>query len=91
MLGVLRRNKNNPLIVVVLGLVVFLMMAFGISVQGVSSEGNAAEVNGDAIKDAENLFRDRYIRIRDVREGPNGAIWFLAQGDGALYRMTPAQ
>ncbi len=46
---------------------------------------------GDTITGAENLFRDRFIRIRDVREGPEGAIWFLAQGDGTLYRITPAQ
>lgn len=60
MLGVLRRNKNNPLIVVVLGLVVLLMMAFGISVQGVSTEGDAAEVNGEPIK--ETVFSSAYAR-----------------------------
>lgn len=46
--------------------------------------------NGDTISSEERLFSDRYIRIRDVREGPKGAIWFLAAGDGALYRVTPA-
>ncbi|MDQ2092774.1 PQQ-dependent sugar dehydrogenase [Rhodobacteraceae bacterium 10Alg 79] len=28
------------------------------------------------------------IRVRDVREGPDGAIWFLSEGNGALYRIT---
>lgn len=28
-------------------------------------------------------------RVRDIREGPDGAIWFLSEGAGALYRMTP--
>ena len=28
-------------------------------------------------------------RVRDVREGPDGAIWFLSEGNGALYRITP--
>lgn len=46
---------------------------------------NGAEVGGE-----EWLLRDAFIRIRDVREGPEGAIWFLAEGDGALFRMTPA-
>lgn len=47
--------------------------------------------DGDAIATEERLFQDRFIRIRDVREGPDGAIWFLVEGDDALYRMTPAQ
>ena len=46
--------------------------------------------DGDRITDEERLFPDRFVRIRDVREGPNGALWFLAVGDGALVRMTPA-
>jgi len=28
-------------------------------------------------------------RVRDVREGPDGAIWFLSVTDGTLYRMAP--
>ncbi len=28
-------------------------------------------------------------RVRDVREGPDGAIWFLSEGRGALYRIAP--
>ncbi len=28
-------------------------------------------------------------RVRDVVEGPDGAIWFLSEDNGALYRMTP--
>ncbi|MEM7211219.1 MAG: PQQ-dependent sugar dehydrogenase [Pseudomonadota bacterium] len=47
--------------------------------------------NGDTIASEERLFTDQFIRIRDVREGPEGAIWFLAAGDGALYRATPAR
>ncbi len=27
-------------------------------------------------------------RVRDVREGPDGAIWFLSVGNGAVYRMS---
>ncbi|MEM9062030.1 MAG: PQQ-dependent sugar dehydrogenase [Pseudomonadota bacterium] len=47
--------------------------------------------DGDDIVSEERLFRDRFLRIRDVREGPDGAIWFLAVGDETLYRMTPAK
>jgi aldose sugar dehydrogenase len=30
------------------------------------------------------------LRVRDVREGPDGAIWFLSVGRGAAFRMAPA-
>jgi glucose/arabinose dehydrogenase len=40
----------------------------------------------------ERLFEGVYGRVRDVREGPKGAIWFLTdEGEGALYRVTPAK
>jgi glucose/arabinose dehydrogenase len=29
-------------------------------------------------------------RVRDVREGPDGAVWFLSVGEGAAFRMVPA-
>ena len=46
--------------------------------------------DGTEITGEERLFTDDYIRIRDVREGPDGAIWFLSEGDDTLYRITPA-
>ncbi|OOZ42883.1 PQQ-dependent sugar dehydrogenase [Solemya elarraichensis gill symbiont] len=48
------------------------------------------EREGDNIKGEERILKGAFGRIRDVREGPNGAIWFLTdEKDGALYRMTP--
>ena len=44
---------------------------------------------GGRVGEAERLFQNRYPRIRDVREAPDGAIWFLSVGDGAAYRVTP--
>lgn len=29
------------------------------------------------------------LRVRDVREAPDGSIWFLSVGQGAAYRMAP--
>jgi glucose/arabinose dehydrogenase len=46
--------------------------------------------------DPENGFAEEAIeapetgRVRDIVEGPDGAIWFLSVGEGALYRITPA-
>lgn len=46
---------------------------------------------GDSVVGEERLFDDAFGRVRDVREGPGGAIWFLTDaGEGALYRMVPA-
>ncbi|MEM7189308.1 MAG: PQQ-dependent sugar dehydrogenase [Pseudomonadota bacterium] len=47
--------------------------------------------DGNAISSEERLFAGTFSRIRDVREGPDGAIWFLSVGDGALYRAVPAK
>ncbi|WP_112323178.1 PQQ-dependent sugar dehydrogenase [Oceanibium sediminis] len=47
------------------------------------------ERQGTTVSEAERLFQDRYIRIRDIREAPDGSIWFLSVGDGAAYRVTP--
>ena len=48
-----------------------------------------ARLDGIPLVEAEQLRSDETARVRDVREGPDGAIWFLSVGEGALYRMTP--
>jgi len=48
--------------------------------------------DGDSITGEERLFAEVYGRVRDVREGPAGAIWFLTDEDeGALYRVAPVK
>jgi len=37
----------------------------------------------------ERLEAPRTGRVRDLREGPDGAIWFLSVTDRALYRILP--
>ncbi|MCO8144379.1 PQQ-dependent sugar dehydrogenase [Rhodovulum tesquicola] len=37
----------------------------------------------------ERLEAPQTGRVRDLREGPDGAIWFLSVTDGALYRILP--
>ncbi len=41
------------------------------------------------VREAERIEGPETGRVRDIREGPAGAIWFLSVADGALYRMTP--
>lgn len=37
----------------------------------------------------ERIEAEQTGRVRDVVEGPDGAIWFLSVIDGAVYRMAP--
>ncbi len=50
------------------------------------------DVENGRIVGEERMFEDTFGRIRDVREGPNGALWLLLDDpEGALLRVTPAQ
>jgi len=48
-----------------------------------------SRLSGDDLDEVEQIKTPETARVRDVREGPDGAIWFLSVGNGALYRMTP--
>lgn len=45
---------------------------------------------GVPLQERERLSGAQTKRVRDVREGPNGGIWFLSEDKGTLYRITPA-
>ena len=50
------------------------------------------EVEGGEIIGEEKLFAREFGRIRDVRVGPGGAIWFATDAaNGAIYRMAPVK
>ena len=38
----------------------------------------------------ERLASSETTRVRDVREAPDGSIWFLSVGKGTVFRMAPA-
>jgi glucose/arabinose dehydrogenase len=45
--------------------------------------------DGDRVASVSDLL-EGYGRVRDVRQGPDGALWFLTDEDpGGLYRVTP--
>lgn len=47
-------------------------------------------LKGDKVIGEERLLTDRSERIRDVVEGPDGAIWLLTDGEkGKLLRVAP--
>ena len=50
------------------------------------------EVNGDKVGNEERLLQDLGERIRDVRQGPDGALWLVTDNAaGRLLRVTPAK
>ncbi len=48
-----------------------------------------ARLSGDPLKEVAQIKSRETERVRDIREAPDGSIWFLSVGNGALYRMTP--
>ena len=48
-----------------------------------------SRVDAATLTEAERLQSSATGRVRDIREGPSGALWFLSERDGALYRITP--
>jgi glucose/arabinose dehydrogenase len=47
-------------------------------------------LNGEQVVGEEVLLKDRGARIRDVRQGPDGAVWLLTDDpQGEIWRMTP--
>jgi aldose sugar dehydrogenase len=46
--------------------------------------------DGDAVVAEESLLADEGKRIRDIRQGPDGALWVLTDDTGEILRITPA-
>jgi aldose sugar dehydrogenase len=47
--------------------------------------------DGDDVVTAEKLLTDLGKRIRDIRHGPDGALWVLTdEADGEVLRISPA-
>ncbi len=44
---------------------------------------------GNPLREVEQIKGPETERVRDIVEGPDGAIWFLSVGQGAVYRMVP--
>jgi glucose/arabinose dehydrogenase len=48
------------------------------------------ELDGDKVGKEERLLQDLRERIRDVRAGPDGALWLLTDSaNGRILRVTP--
>jgi glucose/arabinose dehydrogenase len=50
------------------------------------------ELDGDKVIREERLLRELRERIRDVRQGPDGALWLLTDSSsGRILRLVPAK
>ncbi|QJU58399.1 PQQ-dependent sugar dehydrogenase [Sphingomonas sp. AP4-R1] len=48
-------------------------------------------IEGDRIVGEERLLQDQHQRIRDVKQGPDGALWVVTDdADGRLIRLAPS-
>ncbi|HEY0304967.1 MAG TPA: PQQ-dependent sugar dehydrogenase, partial [Longimicrobiales bacterium] len=47
-------------------------------------------LNNNRVRGEEHLLADRGQRVRDVRQGPDGALYIVTdEGDGELWRVAP--
>lgn len=48
-----------------------------------------SRLSGAPLREVERIETPETARVRDLREAPDGAIWMLSEGNGAVYRITP--
>lgn len=48
-----------------------------------------ARLDGTPLREVAQIKTAETQRVRDIVEGPQGAIWFVSASQGIVYRMTP--
>jgi glucose/arabinose dehydrogenase len=48
-----------------------------------------ARLTGAPLKEAEQIKGPETERVRDIVEAPDGTIWFISVGQGAVFRLSP--
>ncbi|MEM8958241.1 MAG: PQQ-dependent sugar dehydrogenase [Pseudomonadota bacterium] len=49
-----------------------------------------SRLSGNPLREVEQIEGPETARVRDIREAPDGTIWFISVGEGAIYRLSPA-
>jgi glucose/arabinose dehydrogenase len=49
-----------------------------------------ARLGGSPLSELERIEGPETARVRDIREAPDGSVWFLSVGEGAVFRIVPA-
>ncbi len=48
-----------------------------------------SRLDGGQVREVEQIQSSESERVRDLIEAPDGSIWFISVGQGAVYRMVP--
>ncbi|OZB17906.1 MAG: hypothetical protein B7X55_05630 [Rhodobacterales bacterium 34-62-10] len=48
-----------------------------------------ARIGGRDLAEVEQLKSSETDRVRDIRQAPDGSIWFISEGRGTVYRIAP--
>jgi glucose/arabinose dehydrogenase len=48
-----------------------------------------ARLSGSPLREVEQIKTPATDRVRDIVEGPDGAIWFISETQGTVYRISP--
>jgi len=48
-----------------------------------------SRLSGAPLQEVEQMQSPETARVRDIREAPDGSIWFASEYEGALFRITP--
>ncbi len=46
------------------------------------------EISGETTREVEKISNAATERVRDIIEAPDGSIWFISVGNGAVYRIS---
>ena len=57
---------------------------------GSLNSDHIARVGGAPLRELERMATPETARVRDIREAPDGSVWFLSVRNGAIYRIAPA-
>ena len=72
---------------------IFRQLRFGLAEPSSAQEYGLRDVNGETwlCRGEERLLQNLNERIRDVRQGPDGALWLLTDSSaGRILRVSPA-
>jgi len=50
-----------------------------------------SRLSGSNLKEREQIKSSATARVRDIREAPDGSIWFIAEDSGKILRLRPAK
>lgn len=48
-----------------------------------------ARLSGKPLKEVARMHSPETLRVRALHEGPDGALWIVSEGRGAIYRLEP--